>query len=269
MEELDQETQYNENDTQLMRHSESALDLLMSSNKSEVYLKNDSVDLILEAESEPFDTNQTPDENILDTSKYFKNYEDCDVDKNGFIANEEEVEEEITSGSQYAFDAFDEQVREFEKQLDLCECDKENLKQPESTTSTKESSSGNFKKKFGKFLMHLFLPKKPVYVRPKSKETVQESSTDKPLNIPSVTVHQHTKLKFNPTVSTLKLKDSDSTGNMEPTKEEDVSYLVDNSDIIATSITRISRKRKVSRKVKKKIRVANAELFKENPNAQQ
>lgn len=235
---FDQETQYNENDTNPVSCSISVLDLNMSSlsNESLERPRNDHVDLTLEAESEPFDTNQTSEDDILDTSKYFKNYEDYDVDKNGFVTNEEELEEEITSDSPYAFDSLKEQENERDQQPTVDESHTENypdnIKQMYNNKNferqevsdeniksapTDKPSSGSFKKKFGKFLMHLFLPSKPVYVRRKNRESIPQTSTH---NTSSVTVHQHTKLKFSPTVSTLTVKDSDSMGNIGPIKEE-------------------------------------------------
>lgn len=287
VEELNQETQYNEDDANSTRCSISALDLNMSSlsTQSIVDPRNGHIDLTLEAESEPFDTNQSSEEDILDTSKYFKNYEDYNVDKNGFVTNEEELEEEITSDSPYAFDSLQDQDNESEHQSALDESDTDSIKQMYNniknferqevsdenfkSTPREKPSSGSFKKKFGKFLMHLFLPKNPVYVRAKNREYIPQTSTDNTLGTSSVTVHQHTKLKFNPRVSTLVVKDSDSLGNREPIKEEKTAFLVDHSEITATNITRVSKNRKISKKVKKKIKVANAELFKDQPNVQQ
>lgn len=287
VEELNQETQYNEDDANSTRCSISALDLNMSSlsTQSIVDPRNGHIDLTLEAESEPFDTNQSSEEDILDTSKYFKNYEDYNVDKNGFVTNEEELEEEITSDSPYAFDSLQDQDNESEHQSALDESDTDSIKQMYNniknferqevsdenfkSTPREKPSSGSFKKKFGKFLMHLFLPKKPIYVRAKNREYIPQTSTDNTLGTSSVTVHQHTKLKFNPRVSTLVVKDSDSLGNREPIKEEKTAFLVDHSEITATNITRVSKNRKISKKVKKKIKVANAELFKDQPNVQQ
>lgn len=81
------------------------------------------------------------------------------------------------------------------------------------------------------------------------------------------TAEEQSKLKFKPDVSVLKIEvENASQGAIVERPKRDKNSLVDNSDVEPTQLTRVSNKRPGSKKVKKKIKKANEELFKDDTN---
>lgn len=92
---------------------------------------------------------------------------------------------------------------------------------------------------------------------------VEYSSNADELVFPSIAVHQHSKITFHPDVSLVKIElEADSQDSIKEIHEELKSTLAAETDTPPKQLTRESKKRPGNKKVKKKIKKANEELFK-------
>lgn len=94
-----------------------------------------------------------------------------------------------------------------------------------------------------------------------SKERRGSGNSDTSDVRPSIPVHKPEKLKFNPIASTAKYLVDDTKGKERV--QEDEENLRDDSEITATQLSRVSKKNRTRKRIKKKIEEANQELFRD------
>lgn len=126
-----------------------------------------------------------------------------------------------------------------------------------SSTASERALAQLLKRQFGKLLTRILYPK-PRDHRRIERATTSSTTRSHDVKDTSLSVQQHAKLKFRPTVSVIKV--DAPFASKESIRVKETSALRDMSDVKPKQLTRVSNRR-VSKKIKKKIKQANEELF--------